>query len=162
MGAPYSTVRECSTEPAGDAELPENTPEVVKPKRRRRASGIPAGLRQETAVFARGISKRYRDAFNSDRTLKEKTLRYARALLPPKPRRRGRPFNQETTRAIVLYNRFRRQHPQEKPREIWDHVCLVLYSEYAGLPEIERHDIRDALRGRVKSRVRSRRVRKSR
>jgi hypothetical protein len=131
-------------------------------RHRRREPSIPKELRKEITQRARDIAKRYKDLFAADRYLKDRILRLEGALLPPRPRPRGRPRKPETTRAIVLYNRFRRQHPEKKPCEIWDHVCLVLYPEYPGLAAVERRDIRDALQARVKSRARSRRTRKLR
>jgi hypothetical protein len=71
------------------------------------------------------------------------------ALLPPRPRRPGRPRKQETTRAILLYSRFRRKHPKEKPAETWSRVCSVMFPGYADLSEIEQKDMREGLRERV-------------
>jgi hypothetical protein len=122
---------------------------------------MPAQLRKEVVEHCRSIARKYGVEFKADRDLKARVLRLEHALLPPRPKPRGRPANPETTRAIRLYNRFRRQHPREKPAETWDRVCRMLYSEYARLSKIEQQDICDGLRGRVKSRARSRRVRKS-
>jgi hypothetical protein len=88
-------------------------------------------------------------------------LRLTRVLLPPRPKPRGRPRNQQTTRAILLYSRFRRQHPEEKPRETWSRVCGVLFSEYAEIGPIRQHDMRQDLQERVRSRLRKRHRRRN-
>ncbi|HYK60855.1 MAG TPA: hypothetical protein VEV85_15600, partial [Bryobacteraceae bacterium] len=80
---------------------------------------MPAQLRKEVVEHCRLIARKHRAAFQADAGLKARVLTLTRALLPPRPRRRGRPRNRETTRAILLYNQFRRQHPTQKPREIW-------------------------------------------
>ena len=94
------------------------------------------------------MAKNYAYVFDGNRTANEKVIRLMRALLPPR-RSRGRPRNEETTRAILLYSRFRRQHPEEKPHQTWSRVCVVLFPGYAGLREIEQQDMRQALRERV-------------
>jgi hypothetical protein len=131
-------------------------------RRRPRTPSIPKTLRLELTQFVRSIGRKYGAEFKSDRQLKVLALRLMAALMPPRPRRRGRPRNPEITRAIMLHGRFRRLHPEEKPCALWDRVCRVVCFEYATLSKVEQDDIRDALRDRVKSRRRSRRVRKSR
>jgi hypothetical protein len=77
-----------------------------------------AQLRKEVVEHVRSIVRKHRAAFAADAGLKTRVLTLTRALLPPRPKPRGRPANPETTRAIVLCNRFRRQHPAEKPRDL--------------------------------------------
>ena len=133
------------------------------PKRqRRRQRSIPRQLRQEAMQHAREMATKYGRFFHRDRTLKHRVVKLMAALLPPRPRRRGRPRDQETTRSILLYKRFRRKYPEERPCETWDRVCREMDPEYAILPDLERKDKREAFRERAKSRARSRRVRKSR
>lgn len=119
---------------------------------------MPRAFRQDLAQLAR----KHNHVFDSKPELKPIAVRLFRALLRPQPKPRGRPRDPETTRGSMLYSRFRRKHPEEKPREIWDRVCRELYPQYAGLGELEQKDMREDLGVRVKSRSRSRRVRKSR
>jgi hypothetical protein len=140
-----------------------HAPAAGKRKRqRRRQPSIPPELRKETVQHVRAMARKYRTAFESDADLKNRVLRLERALLPPRPRRRGRPRDPETTRAIALYRRFRRKHPGERADEIWDRVCRELYSQYPGLDDLEQKNMRYDLLARVKSRSRCRRVQKSR
>ena len=119
-------------------------------KAKGRKPSIPRELRKEVVAHVRAIARRYRSAFAAEAGLKNRVLTLTCALLPPR-RRRGRPRNEETTRAILLYSRFRRQHPEEKPHQIWSRVCGALFPEYADLSEIEQQDMRHDLRERVSS-----------
>src|SRR5215471_13015179 len=85
------------------------------PQRRRRAPSIPKALRKEVTEIAHALSRKYRRDFARDRKLKDRVLTLLSATLPPRPRRPGHPRNPETTRAIKLHARFRRQHPEAKP-----------------------------------------------
>jgi hypothetical protein len=129
-------------------------------RQKRREPAIPKEIREEVTSFTRGLAKKYRSQFTPE--LKDKILRLARALVPPKPRRRGRPRDPGITRARILFRRLRRKYPQERPREIWNRVCVELIPGYAALPEWELRTAREDLQARVKSRVdliRSRRKR---
>jgi hypothetical protein len=103
---------------------------------------------------------KYRDQFIADRELKARVLRLARALLPPRPRRRGRPGDPMVTCAIRLHRKFQRQYPQERSRENWNRVCVILIPGYAALPEMEQQTEREQLQQRVKWRLRKPRRRK--
>jgi hypothetical protein len=129
-------------------------------KGRRQPPAISTALRKEVTAFARDVGERYRNEFSADPKLKQRTTRLLLALLPPRPRRTGRPRNQETTRAITAYNRFRRRHPQEKPRELWGRVCREFIPDYDNHSDLEQRALRDELRQRVKSRLRKRPRRK--
>src|SRR5262245_18711528 len=72
---------------------------TAKPKRPRREPSIPKNVRQDVMRFARKLAKRYRPLFTSNPQLKVRVGTIIRALLPPRPRRRGRPRNEETARA---------------------------------------------------------------
>jgi hypothetical protein len=106
------------------------------------------------------IAKKYGKLFAADRELKNRVLRLLRALLPPRPRRRGRPRDQTTTRAILLYGKFRRQSPEDKPRAIWSQVYPLVIPGYEGMPDLERRTAREKLRERMAWRRRKRRPRK--
>ena len=152
----------CAQSNLASSAVASTTGITAKPRRRRREPSIPRNIRRDVTRFARTLGKKYRPLLAADPKLKDRLLRLIRVLLPPRPRRRGRPRNEETTRARVLYSRFRRQHPTEKAWQLWGRVCVALYPEYAGMAEIEQRDIRDALRLRIKSRARTQRARKSR
>jgi hypothetical protein len=128
--------------------------------KRRREPSIPKELRIEITQHARMIAGEYRKLFAADRQLKDRVLRLLRALLPPRPRRRGRPPNPIVTRAIVLRRKFRRQFPEEKPRATWSRICLLVISSYADLPEVEQRTAREKLREQVAWRLRKRYPRK--
>jgi hypothetical protein len=133
-----------------------------KPKRRRRRKlCIPKELRKDITQHVRYLRKKYRPLFLGDRTLKERVLLLERALLPPRPRRRGRPGNETVTRAIALGRKFRRQYPGEKPRENLGRVCHALFPEYDTLPEVEQRILCDDLREGMRSRLRTRTRRNS-
>jgi hypothetical protein len=109
---------------------------------------------------ARAMARKYRDQFIADRELKDRVLRPERALLPPRPRRRGRPGDPRVTCAIRLCRKFQRQYPQESSREIWDRICVILIPGYAALSEMEKRTEREQLQQRVRWRLRKRRRRK--
>jgi hypothetical protein len=140
---------------------------VAKEKRtgrrrlRRPTVSIPRPLRRDITRFAGTVAKKYCQQFTAERELKDRVADLLRALLPPR-RRRGRPRDPTITRAMMLLGNFRRKYPQEKRREIWNRVCLILISGYADLSEWEQREARENLQARVKSRVdliRSRRKR---
>jgi hypothetical protein len=106
------------------------------------------------------IARKYRKLFAAGRRLKDRVLRLLRALLPPRPRRRGRPADQTVTRAIVLYRKLRRQYPQDKPRALWSQVYPLVIPGYEAMPDLEKRTAREQLRERIGWRRRKRRPRK--
>jgi hypothetical protein len=131
-------------------------------KRRRRRPAIPAKLRKEIANYARTIGNEYREVFQNDHKLKGRVTRLIKALLPPKPKRRGRPRDPQITRAIRLHSRLRRQYSAEKPREIWARVAGKLIAGFDSYNQLEQRALIDDLKNRVKSRLRKRPARKLR
>ena len=134
-------------------------PSAPKVKRQRREPAVPEEIREEVARFADGMTKRYWDQFTPE--LKADVLRLLGSLLPP-PLQRGRPRDPAITCALMLLGGFRRRYPRERPREIWNRVCLILIRGYAELAELDQRAAREDLQARVKSRVdliRSRRKR---
>jgi hypothetical protein len=132
--------------------LMPSPPITAKLKRqRRREPAIPKEIREEVTTLAHGMARKYRSQFTPE--LKGKVLRLVRALLPPKPRRRGRPRDRTITSAMMLLGRFRRKYPQERPRDIWNRVCLELIPGYAALPEVDQRAAREDWQPRVKSRL---------
>jgi hypothetical protein len=138
--------------------LAPSAPSKRKGKRRREPS-IPKELRIAITQHARMIASEYRKLFAADRQLKDRVVRLLRALLPPR-RRRGRPRNQSTTRAIELYRKFRRQCPEEQPRATWSRVYPLVIPGYDSMPELEQRTAREKLRERIAWRRRKRRPRK--
>jgi hypothetical protein len=137
------------------------SPVISKRKRkRRRQPSIPKELRNEITQHARMIRSKYGKAFAADRQLKDRVVRFYRALLPPRPRRRGRPRNQTITRAIVLRQKFRRQYPEDSPRTTWSRIYPVVIPGYADMPQVEQRSVREKLREQVAWRRRKRHPRK--
>ena len=130
---------------------------VIGPKRRRRRKpAIPAAMRKEIARYARAIGKKYRTFFDRDHRLKQRIGRLTAALLPPRTRRPGRPYDPEISHVLKLYSRFRRQHPEARSAELWIMVAGKLYPEYSSLPTMVQQDICHGLRERARSRMRKR------
>jgi hypothetical protein len=130
--------------------------------KRRRQPSIPKELRREVAQFVRMIGRRYRKQLAADPQLKVRLLRLAKALLPPRPRRRGRPPDPVVTGAILLHAKLHRQYPEEKPRAIWSRVYPLVIPNYAAKTDVEQRTAREDLYLRVTWRRRKRRPRKNR
>jgi hypothetical protein len=62
-------------------------------------------VRKEIAQVARELKRNHRFLFIADPKLKDRVARLLRSLLPPKPRRRGRPRRKDVTTAILLLAR---------------------------------------------------------
>jgi hypothetical protein len=135
------------------SDIPPSTPK----RRCRRKPSIPNELRADVTQHVRTIAKKYRSLFIADRELKDRVLRLERALLPPRPRPRGRPRNPTVTRAITLYRKLRRQSPEENPQAIWRRVYPLVIPEYETMPELEQRTAREDLYERVRWRLRIRR-----
>jgi hypothetical protein len=63
------------------------------------------------------------------------------------------------TKAIALLRKYRRQHPGEKPANIWRQVYLEAIPNYVGMNPVEQEHARQVLRPRVRWRLRERRRR---
>ena len=85
-------------------------------------SQVPSGLRKEIATFARKLKRDYHALFASDPNLRKRAGQILTALLPPKPKRRGRPGIQSVTIAIRLRRQLKRQFPIERPAKIWEPI----------------------------------------
>jgi hypothetical protein len=135
---------------------------IISTRRKRREPSIPKALRNEITQHARIIARKYRKLLATDRQLKDQLTRLFRALLPPRPRRRGRPRNPTITRAIVLRQQSRRQYPEDKPRAIWNRIYPLVIRGYADMPEVDQRTAREKLREQVSWRRRKRHPRKIR
>jgi hypothetical protein len=89
--------------------------------------------------------------------LKDRVARLIRSLLPPKPRRRGRPRRKDVTTTILLLARFRREYPSERAELLWRRVYALAIPNYDAMSEVEQLDARQQLRERVRWRRRRRR-----
>jgi len=129
-------------------------------RKRRQAPTIPAALRHDVTQFARGVARKYRKLFAADLQLKHRLLRLSKALLPPQPRRRGRPRNPVVTRAITAYAKLHRQFPDEQPRAVWARVYPIAIPGYESMSDLDQRSAREELHQRVTWRRRKRRPRK--
>ena len=124
-------------------------------KQRSRAE-LPRALRKEIFQFARKLKKHYRQLFASDPIYRKRAGQFLTALLPPKPRRRGRPGRADVTQAIRLRRQFRRQFPDEPWAKTWERIYPLAIPNYATMAELEQADARQELRERVRWRQRDR------
>jgi hypothetical protein len=121
---------------------------------------LPQALRKEIAAFARKLAKEHRAVFAEDPTRRKRAGQYLTALLPPKPRRRGRPGDPTVTKAIRLLRKFRRQCPNEHGERIWRRIYPLAIPNYASMTALEQGDARQQLRERVRWRLRTRKHRR--
>lgn len=126
-----------------------------KGERRHLKPPLPRDVRKDIVRFAIELSRKHRDLFKSDPKLKERVARLIRTLLPPKPRRRGRPGIESVSVAIRLLRQFRRQHPDERPEQIWQRIYPKAIHNYGAMSELEQGDARQNLRERVRWRQRA-------
>jgi hypothetical protein len=108
------------------------------------------GLRKELATFARHLAKQHRSLFTTDPNLRKRAGQFLTALLPPKPRRRGRPGLPSVTAAIRLLRKFRRQYPKERPAQHWERIYAQAIPGYRNMTELQQADARQQLRERVR------------
>ena len=126
---------------------------------RRKACRIAPDVRREILQFACRLRQRYSPRFKADAELRTKAGRLLRNLLPPR-RRRGRPGDPTTTRAILLHRKLRRKFPEETPRQVWSRVYPLAIPGYDAMAEIEQQSARERLRERIGWRGRKRKRRK--
>src|SRR5215831_20081250 len=99
---------------------------------------LPKGMRNEIASLARKLAREHRALFAADPTLRKRAGQFLTALLPPKPRRRGRPGRPDVTQAIRLLKRFLREFPNERPAEHWARMYPVVIAGYEGMNPMEK------------------------
>ena len=103
---------------------------------------LPQAVRKEIAAFARKLAKEHRAVFAEDPTRRKRAGRFLTALLPPKPRRRGRPGDPTVTKAIRLLRKFRRQYPKEHGERIWRRIYPLAITNYTGMTALEQSEAR--------------------
>jgi hypothetical protein len=107
---------------------------------------IPAEVRKEITEVVRNLKRKHSRLFMTDPKLKDRVARLFRSLLPPKPRRRGRPGRKDVTTAILLMARLRRQYPNERAELLWRRVYPEAIPNYNAMNEIQQLDARQQLR----------------
>jgi hypothetical protein len=117
---------------------------------------MPPEVRKEIAQVARQLKRNHRALFIADPKLKDRVSRLLRSLLPPQPRRRGRPGRPDVTKAIRLLREFRRQYPNERPSQHWARVYPLVIPGYGEMSPVQQKDARERLRERVRWRRRRR------
>jgi hypothetical protein len=127
--------------------------------RRRSTAPLPAAVRKEIARLARELNRQHAELFTGDPKLRDRIARLLRSLLPPKPRRRGRPGIDSVTKAIGLLGKLRKQYPDERAAKIWQRIYPEAIPNYAGMNPIDQEDARQVLRERVWWRLRDRKRR---
>src|SRR5262249_51746119 len=93
--------------------------------------------------------RRYRAAFASNPVYRKRVGQFLTSLLPPRPRRRGRPGRPDVTKAIRLLREFRRRHPKERPAQHWARMYPMVIPDYEHMNVVEQRDAREQLRKRV-------------
>lgn len=139
------------------AKVESGSPPPSKPRHPFHAE-LPRDLRKEIAALARKLKRDHRALFASDPIYRRRAGQFLTALLPPKPRRRGRPGIQSVTVAIRLLRKFRLQYPEDRPAQRWRRVYPEAIPNYATMGELEKADARQQLRERVRWRLRDRRT----
>lgn len=122
---------------------------------RRAEPELPRPVRKEIAALARKLNREHRPLFASDPVYRKRAGQFLTALLPPKPRRRGRPGRPDVTQAIRLRCQFRRLFPNEPFLKIWERIYPEVIPSYEGMNWVEQKDARERLRERVRWRQRA-------
>src|SRR5262245_24011686 len=118
-------------------------------------SDLPLEVRKELAQFARKLSRQFKPLFASDPKIRKRAGQFLTALLPPKPRRRGRPGIRSVTVAIKMLRRLKRQYPGERLEKIWKRIYPLAIPGYEVMSKKEQGDARQQLRDRVRWRLRT-------
>jgi hypothetical protein len=122
-------------------------------------SELPRPVRKEIATLAFMLKRHYAALFASDPIYRKRAGQFLTALLPPKPRRRGRPGRPDVTQAIRLLKRFRREFPDERAAQHWARMYPMVIAGYEGMNPVEQRDARERLRERARWRLRCARTR---
>jgi hypothetical protein len=122
---------------------------------------LPAAARKEILASARGVSRRYAEAFKENSDLRRVAARLFLAGLQPR-RRSGRPCDREITTAAMLFKRYRNQYPKEPYDRTWKRIYPVAIPGYEGLSPPSAKSMRERnLRAGVRSRRNARRRRRA-
>jgi hypothetical protein len=146
------------TPPGGPLRPPLRTPSPAKSQRRRSTLRLPAAVRKEITKAARELNRQCRKLFMADPKLKDRAARLLRSMLLPK-RKRGRPGMDSVTLAIALRSKYRRDHPSDKPRQIWERIYPQVIPQYRAMSAVQQRDAREQLTARVTDRLKKRKRR---
>jgi hypothetical protein len=94
------------------------TKDLATHRKRQSPIGLPRTLRMEMAQFAGKLKRDHRALFASNPAYRKRAGQFLTALLPPKPRRRGRPGRPDVTQAIRLLRLFKHRCPTNSPLNI--------------------------------------------
>lgn len=104
-----------------EAERQDKAKPNRKPRRRSTAP-LPAAVCKEITRFAKELIGQHGQLFTNDSQLKDLAARLLRSVLPPRPRRRGRPGIDSVTKAIALLGKLRKQYPAGAWPKIWQRI----------------------------------------
>jgi hypothetical protein len=122
----------------------------------RRKSALPKDAQRAIIACARLLREQHKPAFRSNPELRRVAGKLLTALLPPRPRRRGRPCEPHISLAIRLLKRAPKTHPGESPIDTWDRICGRAVRSYRTLDRGKRREERNNLKAAVRSRVNTR------
>jgi hypothetical protein len=123
---------------------------------RRRKSPLPRPAQRTVIACARELKELHGAAFLANPELRRAAGKLLTALLPPRPRRRGRPFEPRISRAIRLLRRARKTNPGESPVERWARIADACIPGYSKLDCGKRRELRNNLKAAVRSRINTR------
>jgi hypothetical protein len=114
------------TSPSGGAQQTLGCGATRKPQA---PAELTRSIRKEISRFARKLARDHRAVFAANPNLRKRAGQFLTALLPPKPKRRGRPGIESVTTAVRLLRRFRCQYPEDQPAQRWHRVYpLAIYT----------------------------------
>jgi hypothetical protein len=149
---PDNKNRDLDPKTQAEAANRAKTKPVPGKHRKRLSSPIPRELLRAIVQMARKLKKDHGPQFAANPELKNHAARLFRSILPPRPKRRGRPPIDTVTTAIRLLRTFKRSHPNEKPEQIWARIYPLAIPSYESFSKDEKRAQRLLLRDRVRSR----------
>jgi hypothetical protein len=136
-------------------------PEMRRTPLRQESCELPRDLGKDIARFALNLKRDHISLFASNPSLRKRVGQFLTALLPPKPKRRGRPGIPSVTRAIQLRKELHRQFRKEPWPKIWERIYPEVIPGYADLSDHEKKRAREVLRERVRWRLKIKKTRRS-
>jgi hypothetical protein len=144
-----------------DAQIKAQAANRVRAKptahNRRKTSPIPRELLKDIVRLGSELRKRHGALFATDPKLRDRAARLFRSLLPPKPRRRGRPALDSVTIATRMLRSAKQLYSNEKPAQTWARIYPAAIPQWETLSPAEKQGAALQLRNRVRSRRNRRR-----
>jgi hypothetical protein len=144
-----------------DAQIKAQDANRAKPKptvqKRSSSPAMPRELLKDIVRLGREIRKRHGTLFVANPNMKDRAARLLRSMLPPKPRRRGRPAIDSVTIASRLLRNLRKRYPNEKPAQTWARIYPLAVPHWETLSPADKQSAALQLRNRVRSRRNQRR-----